>query len=417
MGSFNETCALSNLDIPYGTKVRLLFLTQNPYVNSDGHEAHRGCYHYDNWFVRTPPLKGVYADYGRAELEDSPLQQLIADVFSKDIVERPYGSNQYHDHPVLPGKDLSHYIQAAWDGRLLVQDEYTRPRNPVPENWPTWKRVFALFREANLPIQHEVGGDDGAGYNAQPIIPGVVAVNFNSYNDTTRRLKTAMEVLSPHYDCRVIKKINDAHEKCLMVTVKGGFDNPTLLAEINKITEALTTHPAIAQMYRYRQLPVLAVMIRDDVWQTFCRIGLLPTWRDSEKPSVKSLREKLEKFCIEVRENRATITRASERAGIAPPPPNLSSDFRFRDVLLDIPFQVTASTHLTYAIEQGRENKELVQACAELARVEIVLSRLNRPWFIPPLGGQESEWELHGRLLQRLHDIAKKQLAKEKEEY
>ena len=64
-----------------------------------------------------------------------------------------------------------------------------------------------------------------------------------------------------------------------------------------------------------------------------------------------------------------------------------------------------------FAIENNFEAKdELLQASAEAAHVEIVMERLHRPWYIPPLGGQDGEWELHTELLSQIHTISKKQL-------
>lgn len=410
MGSFNETCALSNLNIPYGTPVRLLFLTQNPYVVSDSHEAQRGCYHYDNWFCRTPPLKGKYDDYGRAKLQKSPLVKLIADVFSTDVIERPFGFNQYHDPPVKRGQKLDHYIAAAWEGRLLVQDDYTKPRGQAPENWPTWDRVLTTLKRAKLPIQTD---ENKAGFNAQPVRPGVVCVDFNSYDDTTDKLAQAEKVLTKHYDCRLL----DGHSgKCLMVVPKGAFDDPLMLVEKDKIELELRTHPQVVRLQRYRALPVLAVMVREDVWQHFVNLEIPSNGLDrgarldveslkeslgNEYDKVVKMKERFDSGAMDIREIFGTLGEAA-----------------FKEVLHTLPLQTMPASHLKYAVESGFKAKdELIEACAELAHVEIVMSRLHRPWYIPPLGGQESEWELHTQLLEGFVGIVKKIQEKEKEEY
>lgn len=120
MGSFNEICALSNLIIAPGTPVRVLFLTRNPYVVSDMHEDYRGIYHYDQWFARTPPIKGRYGDYGRCDFEEDSISHLIEECFQKDVVERPFGFNQFHAGDVTKTKDIHHFLNAASQGRLLV---------------------------------------------------------------------------------------------------------------------------------------------------------------------------------------------------------------------------------------------------------------------------------------------------------
>lgn len=415
MGSFNETCALSNLNIPAGCPVRLLFLTQNPYIKSDQQEAQRGCYHYDNWFLRSPPLKGKYDDYGRAKLSRSPLIKLVADLFQKDVVERPFGFNQYHSPPVVRGKNLDHYLAAAWEGRLLVQDEYRKSREKTPEGWPTWEGILAQFKKAKLPIQT---AEDKAGYNAQAVIPGVVCVDFNSYGDIAKELAAVEKILSPIYDCRIVKKFEDRDgDQCLMVTVKGGFDNPSLLAETEKIKYACSTHPEHAAHNRDRQLPVLAVMVREDVWQTFANITIpINGWDRDRKLDKDSLYTHMTKSYDELVSANEALAKGEDRF-------NVLKDFqvlgesRFRDTLHTLPFQVSLATHMNYAVENKFTHKEeLIQACAEAAHVEIVMARLNRPWYIPPLGGQDGEWELHTELLSQLHAISKKQHQKEIDE-
>lgn len=406
MGSFNETCALSNLNIPDGCPVRLLFLTQNPYVSSDEREAYRGCYHTDLWFARTPPLKGEYDDYGRAALADSPLVGLVAEVFSTDVVERPFGFNQYHAHPVMKGKDLPHYLQAAWDGRLLVKSYRHRGRvqEDIPDNFPTWERVFELFRGAGLPLQHD---EDKGGYNAMPVIPGVVCVRYNSYGKTHEYLVRAEEVLSGTYDCREVSNQVD-REQCLLVTAKGAFDDPLILVDKEPISRALSSHPEYAWHFDGRPpLPVLAVMVREDVWQVFCKVPLPKTWSDTDL-TLKSIRKQIS----EIYEKRRKKRLKPKKTVID----MFEDDYLsgMRNLMTSIPSMTMAETHIKYAIDHDFEPyDELVTACAELARVEIVMARLHRPWYIPPLGGQEGEWELHTNLLSKICGISRKEAKEE----
>lgn len=422
MGSFNETCALTNLNIPDGTPVRVLFLAANSYARGGQHEAERGCNHYDNWFCRTPPLRGKYDDYGRAKLSRSPLSKLVADVFSSDVVERPYGFNQYHSPPVQRGKNIDHYLAAAWEGRLLVQDDYSKPPT-APEAWPTWERVFELLKKAKLPIRKK---EAAAGYNAQPVMPGIVCVDFKSYDDITSRLAKAQTVLSAHYDCKVVKKFQNEgnRERCLIVTARGAFDDPSLIAETSKIRSALDTHPEIASIGRHQQVPVpvLAVMVREDAWQAFCDVPLPYSGRGdtTDKLDVASLRDRLSQAYDRTADNKKS--RDDRKSGIIDADAANSAlaaldHLAFRDILTSIPCQIMPSSHLRHAVEHEFGAKdELLQAVAELARVEIVMSRLHRPWYIPPLGGQDGEWELHTQLLADIHAISKKALGQEKSE-
>jgi hypothetical protein len=411
MGSFNETCALSNLNISYGTPVRVLFLTQNPYVTSDGHEAQRGCYHYDNWFVRTPPLKGKYDDYGRAALAKSKLPKLIADVFSTDVVERPFGFNQYHEPAVFRGQNLAHYLQAAWEGRLLVHDDYREPKNPLPESWPTWGRVTEILKKAKLPIQKK---EDSKAYNVQAVIPGVVCVHFNSYDDATNKLEIAKKFLAD-YDCKVLSKFEDGGEKCLIVATKGAFENPSLLAQVDKILESFTVYPRANS--QPKNLSVLSVMVREDVWQAFCNIPLtFPSWQSERKSSVDDLKAVLSgKYDNALKAQK--MLKGGDTKGNVLRIFDVLGEAAYREVIHSLPFQTGPGKHLVYASENEFEAKdELIQAVAELVRVECIMSALHRPWYIPPLGGQEGGWKLHTQLLSEIHAISKKELEREESE-
>lgn len=411
MGSFNETCALSNLNIPYGTKVRLLLLTQNPYVLSGQHEQHRGCYHYDQWFVRTPPIKGKYDDYGRCAFkEDGPIPVLVAKLLDKDAVERSFGFNQYHSPPVVKGRGLRHYLEAAWEGRLLVQDHYTRPRrSETPKHWPTWEGIHAKLIEAKFKLQIDGQQDGGgAGYNAQPVAPGVVCVTFNAYEGETTKLKKVVEVLAEFYDCQLVYNIPDRkYEPSLMVVPKGAFDNPALIFNAEAAKAVMTTSP---KSYRptYQQLPTMAVMVREDVWNAYCTTPI-------EYPScVKEGEFTVEKSLVKLKKYTAELMKR---------PDDIKQVFRdlddngMRDVLSLLPFKTMAGQHVKEAAENEEfPMDELLLGVAELAQIEYVMASLHHSWYIPPLGGQESNWKLRTALMTKITAICKRQLKREEQE-
>lgn len=69
----------------------------------------------------------------------------------KDVVERPFGFNQYHETGVLKKHGLDNFIKAAWDGRLLVKDgDSDEPK--MPPHFPTWKKVHQIFRKAGMQL-------------------------------------------------------------------------------------------------------------------------------------------------------------------------------------------------------------------------------------------------------------------------
>ena len=386
MGSFNEVCALSSLNIGCGDKVKVLFLTQNPYVVSDQRVAHRGCYHYDQWFVRTPPLSGKYDDYGRAAIDPSPLVDLIVEKFQHDVVVKPYGFNPYHTHPVALGEGIDHYFQAAWEGRLEVQDHYTRPKDASPENWPTWERIHALLKAAKMPLQIKTD----KGYNAQEVCPGVVCVTFNEFGKNEPRLEKAQKLLEKTCDCQLVYNIPEQkYEPALIVMPKGAIKKPALLADKKALKEAVSTHPK--RLPRYRSLPVLAVMIREDVWEAYSTMNIKPeSWTKEPAITIKSMYERLKKSC-KLQDGFLKFC-----------------EMMFRESMNTIPFQTMAVSHIVCALEKGEEFSmdDVLKPCAELAVVENVMAYRNQAWSIPSLGGQEGHWDVQTKLLKRLVKIA-----------
>ena len=73
MGSWNFTCALSELPICCGDKVKWLLVTQTPYIE---HKQKINTYSEDLWSVRTLPVDCVYEDMGYVNLEQKTVDSL-----------------------------------------------------------------------------------------------------------------------------------------------------------------------------------------------------------------------------------------------------------------------------------------------------------------------------------------------------
>lgn len=97
MGSWNETCGLSNLPICPGEKVIFLLLTQNPYSD---HVGRSGCYHGDFFFPRSIPLTGTYDDYGKVAIDEGQdaIIDLIKQGFAVDLI--PQEAEKYRHGPM-----------------------------------------------------------------------------------------------------------------------------------------------------------------------------------------------------------------------------------------------------------------------------------------------------------------------------
>ncbi len=402
MGSFNETCALSGFNIAPGTPVKVVFLTQNPYVKSDEREAHRGCYIYDQWFARTPPISGVYNDYGHCAFEEDIISRVIEEMFRIDLVERPFGWNPCHAFSVKKSDDIHRFLQVAWQGRLLVKESFGGKLEETEHfdlSTISWKSVQYSLHKQNLLISHNTFDE---GYVAQPVHEGVVSVTINGYNDPIKKLMLAEKVLAEQYDCKIVFQEFEHNGKthkndpCLLVATKGAFENHNLILDsANKnAIKVLNQHPKQFRDYASRPLPALSVMIREDVWNAYLEIVT------KDVLSLGQLKQQLS-------EELADKTRDS------------TIYHRIQQRFTSIPFRALLGEHVIHCHKMTcseEEKQKVYSAAIELDRIEQIRSYLHLSWHIPCLGGQEGEWELRVDLQEKLLQIAQKQLLTEREE-
>lgn len=393
MGSFNETCALSCLPITCGDPVKLLFLTRNPYSTTcDERFAQRGCYHNDQWFVRTPAISGKYADYGKCDFEESYVTKLIEKTFSTDVVELPFGYNEYHAPPISSNSNIYEFLEAAWKGRLLVKNtEFSEPK--IPENFPTWKKIHKLLEDSKFPIMQQ---NRTKGFNAQEPHQGIVTVYWNDYSETDENLQKITPLLSKYYD---VKKHTFGMENVLIVVPKGGFDNLDLLFDSSKI-ESIFRNPKDSNIPKIH--PVLSVMIRQDVWDLFKNIKFKCSWID-EDLTVEEFKNKSKKMInsyIEQAKNKHEFFE------------------NYRENASRIPFQTSVEEHYkqipNLPLPTELELEELATNCAELKRVEMIMSVSNHSWHIPSTSGQETNWKIQKEINSGIAKIAQTALKIEK---
>lgn len=419
MGSFNEICALSGLQIQPGTKVKCVFLTRNPYVDAGNKFAQRGCYHYDQWFLRTIPIDGVYDDYGRATFEDNYVVKLIEQQFAKDVVQTPWGCNQYHQHGTFENPSIDQLFELASQGRLRVYDGGAERSKKVelPEEYPTWQRVRDLIVSKKLKFMTAEGVD---AYNAQHITDGVVFVDFNSYGDNKKKLEKVNKILAEKYDTKFVGKYKPEDIDGIIVAPKGAFKDLSVLHRLHDqdLTNALDNHPERpASLFNVRNyLPVLAVMIRDDVWQEYVKIKYDGNeYEGYNIPSVKVIAEQIrplvddsitpEDISQKELDEMTPELRAKFLASIR----RMITSVGEREYFATIPFQITASCALSAKIENKKDQDDLIQRLAETARVERVMSWCQYSWHIPCLGGQTEVWDLKEKIAGIVKKIAKKE--------
>lgn len=397
MGSFNETCALSCLPITCGDPVKLLFLTRNPYATTCDERfaqrfAQRGCYHNDQWFVRTPPINGQYADYGKCDFEESYTTKLIEKTFSIDVVELPFGYNEYHAPPVPANPNIHQLLEAAWEGRLLVRDGDS-PKPKVPDNFPTWKKIHALLKEHKFPIMHE---ENRQGYNAQDAHYGIVTVYWNEYADQDQHLDEIIPLLSKDFD---VKKHTFGMENVLLVVPKSGFENLSIFFDDSKI-KSILENPKPSKVPKI--LPVLAVMIRQDVWDLFKNAKFKRSWIDQDL-SIEGFKHKAKKLIDSYIEQSK----------------NEFMKF-FNTDIRSIPYQTSLAEHFkqipNLPLPTESELEELTTNCGELTRVEMIMSSSNHSWNIPSTSGQETNWKIQKEINGGFAKIAQTALKIEKDQ-
>lgn len=118
MGSFDFTCAVSNMPLHVGDKIRYVMLTKSPYSDEKG------------WFVRSFPIKAEYNDYGSIENWDSkdPMIKTLMSGFQIDMVEKGVGDNTVHDRSVKLDMEFSELIERFHQSGLLVVDRYAKQK-------------------------------------------------------------------------------------------------------------------------------------------------------------------------------------------------------------------------------------------------------------------------------------------------
>jgi hypothetical protein len=275
--------------------------------------------------------------------------------------------------------------------------------------------VAEVLRAAKLPLMAD---GDSAGYNAQQVRPGVVCVTFNSYTGARKKLEKVVPLLAKAYDCRLSggdsKTVDDPW---VVVAPRGAFNDPRLLADVDQITSALGTHPETAGAGRAGRLPTLAVMAREDVWKAYLTVPLgKDPWDKRPARSVDNIRAEAAKIYAQQVAARNRIKAGKDKAAVLLSIGALGH-MAYRGLFVDLPFQSGMSRHLAHAVNtEFKYRKELLQACAELARVEVVMARLHRPWYVPPTGGQDPEWALHDKLVGKIHAVVARQRKKYEEE-
>lgn len=153
MGSWNHTCAVSNLHVCCGNEVVVFMLAQN-------HTTRSFCYSNAHYDLCPIPFYGKYDDYGGVDECNGAGLNVVIDSIRSRLYEMGEGANQYHDCEVRKDSfDVAKLFEADHEDRLFVHD-YSRSWNQdsyslrqlekkAEENPLTPSQQFELDRLAN----------------------------------------------------------------------------------------------------------------------------------------------------------------------------------------------------------------------------------------------------------------------------
>jgi len=130
MGCWDETCGVTQVPIVSGDPVALIFLTNcNAYHDKEYPDNHSGhCYSTDIWSPRALPVLAKYNDYGGIEeFAENWNTEWIIKGFQRDLIEKPLGENEYHDHAVLRAEvNIERLVDLVHDNRVEILNAYTQ---------------------------------------------------------------------------------------------------------------------------------------------------------------------------------------------------------------------------------------------------------------------------------------------------
>lgn len=232
MGSWSETCALSNLPITIGDEVVWLLLTKNPYADNG-----TGCYFNDYFFVRSVPIFGKYDDYGEmAPGENEGLfLELVKQQFALDLMR--HEQNERDKTCGIPAVDMADFSFGQlqnWlhEGHVRIDGEY-------------------LYTQANI-----------------------------RHNKRTRESIEHVRAYCAHDTCPtplpdksdfVYKMIKPRHDDW-----KAWVANE--LKQIETGGGLYHLYPEEALEFGQKPKPVCRIMVRKDIWDSLCSLQL-ETWQ------------------------------------------------------------------------------------------------------------------------------------------
>ena len=431
MGSFDFTCSVSGLPIGAGDPVRFLLLTENPYHSPAEHT----CYIDGHWIPRAYPIKAKYNDYGSIEdVQGGPLQETILEGFKRDLIERGTGGNQCHDVPVRADMGLEGFLEALWEGRVLVKRnkdgldpegrakavEDFQARTDHHPGVPTLRSVREALTSAGLPV---VDGNFAEGFLLDSEDFGFVCIRWGGHTKSRGMLQQAQEVLAPLYATMITTGTESYHDGAELQTA------PKPLLDITEVEDkslydkepAKFRYPyAFKRKERDAPLHVAQAMIREDVWQAICSLKI-PHWNKEVPGKCADWRAKARVFYKDLLAYKQRLTgeqttedflesmrwREKAQYGIFSPGECVGSLVNLHD-------------HLDLMVAKGITGQELedfLDLVAEMHFIQFALGTLRYQWNpAASHGPQFGEWALHKQYFKVLSGVTKAKLKEIKDD-
>lgn len=160
MGSWNNTCGLTNLPIISGEEVYVFPIRERDLSNYRSH-----CYSTALYQPVLIPFVAKYNDYGGAEDCHGISLNLIMEELRRELVELEVGENQYHDIAVKRDDfDDEKFFEAVHESRLFVKGWGTSDRpvyftmirkDVVDRMWNEWTFDIWKGKETIVPEEFE----------------------------------------------------------------------------------------------------------------------------------------------------------------------------------------------------------------------------------------------------------------------
>lgn len=409
MGDFAATCAASDLPIPGGTPIRVLLLTQSPYVADEG----------DSWDLRAPPIRATYNSYGGIEdinPEDACILQMWLNALEVDLVERGVGDNQVHDLATRKGMTVEALCDALSEGRVLVRQDVKnfwhpeRPEPDDPEKFSILKLVEAGRRKedwrANMANVEAVLGEElVAKLNIDEPLGNVVRVRQAGFTSETDALVAARLKLDEHFAVAIVAGSGSyGFTDELLVMAKPGKDRPF-------------AGPVWDRRSDEKHLPLAWAFVREDVWQALIAVKRPSYWGPG---TVEHEREQIGKAWAGI-QDQVTKRQSMVERMLGEPGTKTREQLHFSDVTYHVKDQVPFKSvpgvigiveHLAMMALDEKTNEDdhtvVINALGELAHVTAMLRDGRRVWapFNCLRGAQYAEWKEQLRYLTAIKKVA-----------